>query len=110
MVGRAGTGQRLCALTDLPDGRGTIIRAEGRAIALFRVGEAVFALDNVCPHWGGPLGEGAVNVDRMEVTCPWHGFRFDLRTGGNVLSDVRNAATVYPVEIRDGDIFVTIGG
>lgn len=110
MVARAATGQRLCALADLPDGRGTIVRAENRAVALFRVGEEVFALDNVCPHWGGPLGEGEVNVERMEVTCPWHRFRFDLRSGGNVLSDVRNAATVYPVEIRDGDVFVTIGG
>ena len=110
MVTQAGTEQRLCALGDLADGRGTIMRAEDRAIALFRVGEEVFALDNVCPHWQGPLGEGVVNVERMEVTCPWHRFRYDLRTGRNVLSDIRGAATVYRVAIRDGGVFVTIGG
>ena len=108
MVTTNETEVRLCAMADLPDGTGHVVRAEDRAIALFRVGEEVFALDNVCPHWQGPLGEGVVSVERMEVTCPWHRFRFDLRTGRNVLSDVRGAAKAYPVAVRGGDVFVTI--
>jgi len=112
MVDTAGTAAniRLCAVGDIPEDSGRIVRAENRAIALFRVDKEVFALDNVCPHWGGPIGEGALKVDRMEVICPWHRFRYDLRTGRNVVSDLRAGATTYPVEIRDGDVFITIGG
>lgn len=110
MVAEAGTLVRLCAVREIPDGAGRVVRAEDRAIALFRVADEVFALDNVCPHWQGPLGEGVVSTERMEVTCPWHRFRYDLRTGRNVLSDVRQAATVYPVRLRNGDVFVRIGG
>ena len=110
MVAEAGTLVRLCAVGEVPDRAGRVVRAEDRAIALFRVADEVFALDNVCPHWQGPLGEGVVSAERMEVTCPWHRFRYDLRTGRNVLSDVRQAATVYPVDIKDGEVFVRIGG
>jgi nitrite reductase (NADH) small subunit len=110
MVTGNGSQVRLCALDDVPSEAGRIIRAENRAIAVFRVGEEVFALDNVCPHWGGPIGEGVISVERMEVRCPWHRFRYDLRTGKNVVSDLRGAVTAYPIEIRDGEVFVTIGG
>ena len=99
---------RLCTLDELPEGAGRVFPAEGRRIALFRVGDEVFALDGVCPHWGGPLDEGTVSVERMEVTCPWHRFRFDLRTGRNVLSDIRDPARTYPVETRGGEVFVTL--
>jgi nitrite reductase/ring-hydroxylating ferredoxin subunit len=52
----------------------------------------------------------SVSTARLEVTCPWHRFRFDLRTGRNVLSDIREGAKVYPVEInKNGDVLVTIG-
>jgi len=110
MVTEASVKVRLCAVDELETGAGRLMRAEGRAIAVFRVGDEVFALDNVCPYWRGPLSEGAVSAARLEVTCPWHRFRFDLRTGRNVLSDLRAGAKVYPVEIdKNGDVLVTIG-
>lgn len=109
MVTNAATQTRLCAIGDLVPDTGRLFRAEGRAIAVFRVGDDVFALDNLCPHWKGPLSEGAVSAARLEVTCPWHRFRFDLRTGKNVLSDLRAGAKIYPVEINNnGDVLVTI--
>ncbi len=108
MVAEPGTPVRVCAIAEIPEGAGRVVRAEDRAIALFRVADEVFALDNVCPHWQGPLSEGIVSIDRLEVTCPWHRFRYDLRTGRNVLSDVRQSATVYPVDVRDGNVFVRI--
>ena len=64
---------------EFPEGCGRQVAAGGKAVALFRVGGALHALDGVCPHRGGPLGEGAV-ADGV-VTCPWHGWRFEVATG-----------------------------
>ena len=78
-------------LTDLPEGRGRVVRAGGRDIALFRVEGRVFALDNCCQHLGGPLGEGEA-VGGYAV-CPWHGWRYDLESGENPLSPQVRVAT-----------------
>ena len=108
MVADALNEVRVCDVSDIPDGGGKAARAGKRNLALFRVGEEVFALDNVCPHWGGVLSEGKVHVGRMEVICPWHRFRFDLRSGRNVLSELQRSARSYPVAVRDGGVFVTV--
>ena len=52
---------------------------EGRELALFNVAGRYYAVDNVCPHQGGPIGEGL--LEGSVVTCPWHGWRFDVCTG-----------------------------
>ena len=57
----------------------------GRVVALFNVGGDYHALDGVCAHQGGPLGEGT--LDGCFVTCPWHGWRYDVRTGINEITD-----------------------
>jgi nitrite reductase/ring-hydroxylating ferredoxin subunit len=51
----------------------------GRIVALFNVDGEFFALDGLCPHQGGPLGKGTLSG--CVVTCPWHGFQFNVRTG-----------------------------
>jgi nitrite reductase (NADH) small subunit/3-phenylpropionate/trans-cinnamate dioxygenase ferredoxin subunit len=64
----------------VPNGGAIVVPVGGAlTVAIFRVGEAFYALDNACPHRGGPLGQGS--VEGMVVTCPWHGFTVDLRTG-----------------------------
>ncbi len=65
----------------------------------------MFAFAAACPHKAGPLWEGQVSVKRCEVACPWHRFRFDLRSGKSVTYD-RLVARTYPVAIRDGQIYV----
>lgn len=55
-----------------------------RIVALFNVDGEVFALDGVCPHQGGPLGQGELRANI--VTCPWHGWQFDVRTGHNLVN------------------------
>ncbi len=78
----------------------------GREIALFRMGDEVFAIDAVCPHRRGPLDSGDLDEEGI-VTCPWHGWRFDIRTGkspthpGQVLT--------YPVRREGGRVIVSIG-
>jgi nitrite reductase (NADH) small subunit len=53
-------------------------------LALFHVAGDFFVLDGVCPHQGGPLGKGSL-CDHI-VTCPWHGWQFDVRTGANQIT------------------------
>jgi nitrite reductase/ring-hydroxylating ferredoxin subunit len=64
---------------ELEDQQGKLVELEGQEIALFRVEEAFHALSDTCTHRGGPLSEGT--VEGAEVTCPWHGARFDIKTG-----------------------------
>jgi nitrite reductase/ring-hydroxylating ferredoxin subunit len=64
---------------DLQPGEGKIVTAGDRELALFNVGGKFHCIDNVCPHRGGPLGEGT--LEGSVVTCPWHGWRFDVCTG-----------------------------
>lgn len=67
------------AVSDLPLGRAKAIAAGEKKIAVFHTVKGFFALDNTCPHRGGPLAEGDVIND--EIICPWHLWGFDLGTG-----------------------------
>jgi nitrite reductase/ring-hydroxylating ferredoxin subunit len=88
---------------EVPEGKGKQVSAGGKAVAVFRVGGALHAMDGVCPHRGGPLGEGAV-ADGI-VTCPWHGWRFEVATGKcvNVPGKVQ---ACLPVREESGEIVV----
>jgi nitrite reductase (NADH) small subunit len=77
-----------------------------KVIALANVEGKFFAVNNVCPHRGGPLGEG--ELDRQVVTCPWHGWQFDV-TNGQLLTNAAITLACYPVEVRGEDVFVDIG-
>lgn len=70
---------RIARLEDLPDGHGWLVEVEGQEIAVFRRGESVSALENVCPHRGGPLAFGDVRGGL--VYCPLHAWGFELDTG-----------------------------
>lgn len=67
-------------LEDVPDGGAVRRVIDGREIAVFRQGEELFAIDANCPHRRGPLDSGELDADGV-VTCPWHGWQFDIRTG-----------------------------
>ena len=66
-------------LDDLPPGTCKSIDMENWGVALFNVDGKIFALDNMCPHAGGPLGEGSIEGEH--VACPWHGWKFHIPTG-----------------------------
>lgn len=91
-------------LQDLPSGSARHVKIGKADIALARVGDEVFALSNVCRHAFAPLSEGF--VEGYELVCPWHGWRYDLRTGS---TDHPNAdVRTYPVHVRDGWAFVSV--
>lgn len=69
-------------VSDVKEGEGKVIEVNGKTIALFNVEGKFHAIDNTCKHAGGPLGEGI--CDGSVVTCPWHGWKYDVTTGVNV--------------------------
>ncbi len=105
MVAQIDTFARVAALDDLR-GKGAISATiEGHTLVLFDYGGEVYAVDNRCPHMGFPLDRGTVRDGIL--TCHWHHARFDLASGGTFdlfADDVR----AFPVEIRDGDIYVDL--
>jgi nitrite reductase/ring-hydroxylating ferredoxin subunit len=64
---------------EVAPGQGKLVEVNGKKIALFNVEGSFYAIDDACSHLGGPLAEGF--LDGNEVTCPWHGARFDITTG-----------------------------
>jgi NAD(P)H-dependent nitrite reductase small subunit len=86
-------------VADVQPGSGTTVVVDNREIALFNVGGTFYALDNNCPHSGGPLAEGWLDGDT--ITCPWHAWCFRLDDGRMTLGDY---ATVDVFDVRvEGD-------
>ncbi|MBK8482676.1 MAG: Rieske 2Fe-2S domain-containing protein [Proteobacteria bacterium] len=65
--------------TDLAEGERRVLQLAGQTVAIFRVADRFYATSNACPHAAGPVAEG--DLSGTELTCPWHGWRFDLATG-----------------------------
>lgn len=95
----------VAALVDLPEARGHEVIVDGKVVGLYRTGESVRALDGVCPHAGGPLSTGYVSGDL--VTCPWHGWQFDLNTGCHKMTPTIVQPT-YEVEVEDGEVYLVV--
>jgi len=95
-VGRAG---------DVPVGEGRVIEADGRTLAVFNVDGVLYALDNACPHRGGPLGDG--DLDGPLVACPWHAWRWDVTSGANA-NNPAVRVPCFPVTVEEGEIFVDL--
>ena len=81
-----------------------LVDVQGKRIALFNVDGTFFALDSTCTHKGGPLTEGEISGHK--VTCPWHGARFDVRTGKVVGPPAQQAVARYGVRVTESDIEV----
>jgi nitrite reductase (NADH) small subunit len=97
---------RAAQSSDIPPGAIREFQVGGTAVAVANVEGKFFAINNLCMHRGGPLGAG--DLDRQIVTCPWHGWQFDVTTG-HMVGNPAIAAPCYKVELRDGDIFVDVG-
>jgi nitrite reductase/ring-hydroxylating ferredoxin subunit len=96
---------RACAVADIAPGTGKTITVEGKELALFNVDGTFHAVDNECPHRGGPLGEG--ELEGCVVTCPWHAWQFDLSTGESITDDM--CVVRHETRIEDDDVLVAVG-
>lgn len=94
----------IAALADIPREGARVVRTPQGCAAIFRTAtDQVFALDDRCPHKGGPLSEGIVHG--TQVTCPLHNWVFDMATGQAQGADEGRVAT-HPVQVRDGRILL----
>ncbi|MGQ0796999.1 MAG: Rieske (2Fe-2S) protein [Methanobacteriota archaeon] len=91
---------------DVPEGEIRCVSVNERDYALFRVGGKVYCLANKCTHLRGPLCEGL--LEDHVVECPWHGSRFDIRTGQVVGPPARTPVRSYECTIANGRTWVEI--
>lgn len=97
---------RVAGVGDVNPGEARVVEVAGRSVALFNVDGHYYAIDNACPHRGGPLGEG--DLDGPIVACPWHAWRWDVRTGANTNNPAVKVAC-YPVTEDGGGVFLDVG-
>jgi nitrite reductase (NADH) small subunit/3-phenylpropionate/trans-cinnamate dioxygenase ferredoxin subunit len=93
------------SLSHLPPGSMRPAEVAGLELALCNVAGVVHGIGNTCPHAGGPLAEGALHGNI--VTCPWHAWEYDCRTGQNDF-DPEVTVPVYPVRVEGDDILVDV--
>jgi NAD(P)H-dependent nitrite reductase small subunit len=90
---------------DLKEGAGIQVQVGDKQFAVFKCDNQVYAVNGVCPHRGGPLGEGFVQGGR--VACPWHGWTFDVKTGKHAMNPAIEVPS-YPVTVEGDDVYVTV--
>ena len=93
-------------LDELEPGQPKLVEAAGERIVLARVGESVYACGDTCAHQGGPLSDGKLVGSRL--TCPWHGWMYDVRTGACLMPSRGKPVPSYPVRLDGGDVWITI--
>jgi len=91
---------------EIPAGSIREFQVNGATIALANVDGNFYAIDNTCLHRGGPLGQG--ELEGKVVTCPWHGWQYDVTSGKVVMTPAVGVKT-FIVELRGDDIFVDCG-
>lgn len=96
---------RVAATSDVKPGAAVVAEVNGKTIAVFNVDGNYFAVDNTCVHRGGPLGEGELEGD--VVTCPWHGWQFNVKTGACINNPAAKVDS-FPVKIEGQDIKVQV--
>ncbi|WP_166830254.1 Rieske (2Fe-2S) protein [Thalassoroseus pseudoceratinae] len=96
---------RIAGVSEIPPGTSREFAVSGRVVAVFNVDGVVHAMDGVCPHAGGPLGEGQLNGNI--VTCPWHGWQFDVETGRHCLNP-NLVHAIFAVSIEGEDIYLEL--
>jgi len=97
---------RLCGLSEAPPvGQVAEAEVEGVTVCLANVNGELSALNNLCPHRQGPLGQGWLEGGR--IVCPWHSWVFDVKTG---LSEypANERVDVFPVRVEEQDVLVDI--
>jgi nitrite reductase (NADH) small subunit len=97
---------RAVAAGEIPAGAIRHVEVNGKALAVANVGGTFHAIDNTCLHRGGPLGDGP--LEGKVVTCPWHGWQYDVTTG-KVTQNPSVGVACYPVELRGSDVYVDLG-
>jgi nitrite reductase (NADH) small subunit len=103
MSAKIGPFVRVARRNQIAPDRALVVRVGRDDVAIFDVGGELFAYENVCPHQGGPIGEG--EIEGGTVTCPWHAWCFDLRSGKLTLGDFAELRA-FDVRVEGDDVLV----
>ena len=98
--------ERVASVSDVPKGEVRVVTCGDRELALSNVDGTLHAIDNICTHDGGPLGEGRLRGSR--VICPRHGAAFDARTGKVLTLPAVRSVRSYPVTLDGDEVFVDL--
>jgi nitrite reductase/ring-hydroxylating ferredoxin subunit len=92
---------------ELAPGQMKRVEVDGRDVALVNLDGTFFAIDNNCPHNGGPLARGSLDTSTGHLTCPWHAWTWDVRSGRAVAPPVGWRAITYRVRVEGGQVLVS---
>ena len=98
--------RKVAKAEEIPPGQGKTVEVGGNQVALFNVGGTFYAINNVCSHAGGSLGEGFVEEDQVE--CPWHGARFNVKTGEALTPPAFEKVASYKVRVSGPDVEIEL--
>ena len=96
----------VAAADEIAEGEVKTYEVEGERVAIARAGGQLFAVQNVCSHDDGPLGDGA--IDGNSIVCPRHGARFDVRTGEALTMPAVSPIESFPVKEEDGMVVMAL--
>lgn len=97
---------RVASVAEIPDPGRKLVEVDERLVVVFHAAGHFYALDDVCTHDGGPLGEG--DLDGYAVICPRHGARFDIRTGKALSMPATKPTVAHEVKVVGDDILVKL--
>lgn len=101
------TGYIVGKVAEFEPGAKLVVSAGGRPVAVFRVGDDFYAINNVCPHKGASLCDGALDAERRIIHCPWHQWGWHLDTG-TLDAHPADAIRRYAVKVEAGDVVVYV--
>ena len=96
---------KVATTIEIPKGTGKVIEIGGKTLAIFNCDGTFYAIDNTCKHRGGPLGEGSLSG--TTVTCPWHGWTYDVTSGACGMNPSLTLQT-YDVKVEGQEILVAV--
>ena len=96
---------RVAKTSDIPAGTGKVVEVGGKTVALFNCEGTFYVIDNACKHRGGPLGDGSLSD--TTVTCPWHGWEYDVKTG-ECMMDRSITVQKFDVKVEGDDILISL--
>ena len=99
---------KVASTADLAPGEAKCVEVAGKKIALFNLEGTFYAIDDTCTHRGGPLSEGEVSGE--EVTCPWHGAIYNIKTGAVLGPPAPRGVARYAVRVQGSDVEVEVSG
>ncbi len=96
----------VATIDELPPGKAKQVQLDGKTLALFNLAGTYYAIDDTCPHRGGPLSEG--DIEGEEVTCPWHGAVFKITTGEVLTPPAQTDLACYNVRVEGRNVEVEL--